>query len=383
MTSPDHMPKHPHIFLSAPHMSGRERELVAQAFDSNYIAPAGPMLKRFENDLVAVTGFEHIAALTSGTAALHLALRLLDIGANDTVWASTLTFIGGVGPILYQNATPIFFDVDQYGLIDFDLVELELKRANAANELPKAIILTDLYGLPCNIDRAREICAPYGIPIICDSAESLGSTIGSNPAGAGADFAVYSFNGNKIITTSGGGALGSNNSKHIAQAIKLSQQAKENVPHYEHKTVGYNYRLSNISAAIGVGQLEQLGNRVARKREIFETYKTELETHTGVTFLQEPPNTRSNRWLSVMFLDPEIHPGGPTRVLDALKRENIEARPVWKPMHLQPVFKSEKCIGGKAAENMFATGVCLPSGTAMTAVDQTRITTALTKALKQ
>ncbi len=358
--------KRPRIFLSAPHMSGREQELVNEAFASNYIAPVGPMLSRFESELANIIGFSNVAALASGTAAIHLALRLAYVQAGDRVWSSTLTFIGGVSPIIYQSATPVFFDVDPFSLIDLDLVEQELERANANNTLPKALILTDLYGHPCDVTRARKICERFDVTLICDSAESLGSSIAGQPAGAGADFATYSFNGNKIITTSGGGALASNNGQAIQNAVKLATQAKEPALHYEHEMIGYNYRLSNICAAIGVGQLEVLEKRVARKREIFNTYRSALKDLPGISFLEEPPGTKSNRWLSVIFLDPDKHENGPSRTIAALEAQNIEARPIWKPMHLQPVFKGAQYFGGERANTMFETGVCLPSGTAMT-----------------
>ncbi len=353
------------VFLSPPHMSGRERELVAEAFESNFIAPAGPLLNRFEADLSAYTGFAHTAALTSGTAAIHLALRIAGIGRGDTVWSSTLTFIGGVAPILYQDAEPVFFDVDDFGLFDLDLLEAELEKANAANALPKAIILTDLYGIPCDGARARALCDRYGIVLVSDAAEAMGSRRAGQHAGHPAHFAAYSFNGNKIITTSGGGALCSNDEAAIGRARNLSAQAREPVAHYEHITFGYNYRLSNVCAAIGVGQLEALDERVARKRDIADAYRQALGGLSGVSFLGEPGGTHCNHWLSVMLLDGAECRAGPAAVIAALEAENIEARLAWKPMHLQPVFRDAPYRGGKASERFFDRGVCLPSGTAM------------------
>ncbi len=353
------------VFLSPPHMSGRELELVNEAFASNFVAPAGPMLNRFEADLSAYTGFEHTAALTSGTAAIHLALRIAGVERGDTVWSSTLTFIGGVAPILYQSALPVFLDVDQFGLLDLDLLETELEKANRANTLPKAIILTDLYGIACDTRRARSLCDSYGIVLVSDAAEAMGSTRDGAHAGHPAHFAAFSFNGNKIITTSGGGALCSNDRAEIEKARNLSAQAREPVAHYEHTTTGYNYRLSNICAAIGVGQLEALDDRVARKREIATTYRQALSGLDGVSFLGEPEGTRCNNWLSVMLLDKALSRAGPADIIAALETENIEARPAWKPMHMQPVFRDALYFGGKVGEHFFDSGVCLPSGTAM------------------
>ncbi len=353
------------VFLSPPHMSGRELELVNEAFASNFVAPAGPMLNRFETELSAYTGFAHTAALTSGTAAIHLALRIAGVERGDTVWSSTLTFIGGVAPILYQSAVPVFLDVDEFGLLDLDLLETELEKADRENSLPKAIILTDLYGIACDTRRARALCDGYGIVLVSDAAEAMGSTRDGLHAGHPAHFAAFSFNGNKIITTSGGGALCSNDGAAIDKARNLSAQAREPVAHYEHTTTGYNYRLSNICAAIGVGQLEALNDRVARKREIAAAYSQALGGLEGVSFLGEPEGTRCNNWLSVMLLDTAVGRTAPAEIIAALEAENIEARPAWKPMHLQPVFRDARYFGGKASELFFERGVCLPSGTAM------------------
>jgi pyridoxal phosphate-dependent aminotransferase EpsN len=368
------------IWLSSPHMSGRERELVGEAFDSNFIAPLGPMVDRFESDLGRVTGFDHVAALSSGTAAMHLALRLSGIEAGDEVWGSSLTFIGGTAPVIYERAVPVFFDCDETTLIDLDLVEQELAAANTHGRLPKVLVVTDLYGNASDMRRARALCDRYGVTLIADSAESLGSTRFERPAGYGADFAVSSFNGNKIITTSGGGALASNNKAMIEKARFLATQARDPAPHYQHSTYGYNYRLSNICAAIGVGQLGVLADRVARRREIFARYSEALGTCAGVSFVPEPANGIANRWLTVIRLSQDARVT-PVQLMAALNADQIESRPVWKPMHMQPVFEAARMVAGAQCEALFAQGVCLPSGSNMTDADQDRVIAILKTAL--
>ncbi len=361
------------LFLSPPHQTGREAVLIAEALASNYVAPVGPMLDAFERELEARMEIAHCVALASGTAALHLALRILGVGAGDRVWAPTLTFMGGISPIIFQNAVPVFFDCDAHGVIDLDLVEAELGRAAAQGELPKALIVTDLYGIPVDMGRARAICDLHGVALVSDAAESLGSMQKGRPAGRLADFTILSFNGNKIITTSGGGALLSENEAHIRKARFLSTQAREPVPHYEHVEVGFNYRLSNICAAIGRAQLEALDERVARKQEIYAAYRRGLSQLPGMSFLEDPDGTASNRWLAVVFIDPDIAGVTAEMIRVALERHNIESRPLWKPMHLQPVFAGAQAVGGAVSEEMFRTGLCLPSGTAMTHDDQQRV----------
>lgn len=357
------------IFLSPPHIDGREQAYVAEAFASNYVAPLGPMLNAFEAELAAATGISHCLALSSGTAALHLALRLVEAGPGDEVWAPSMTFLGGISPVLFQGATPVFFDSDAHALIDLELVEAELK----AGRRPKALIVTDLYGMAVDMGRARRLADAYGFMLIADTAEGLGSTIHGAHAGKGADFVILSFNGNKIITTSGGGALLSEDGAAIKRARYLSEQAKQPLPYYEHTEVGYNYRLSNISAAIGRGQLERLSAKVARRRAIFDAYREGLGNLPGVSLLEEPEGCISNRWLTVVFLDPAITGITPEEMRLALEAENIESRPAWKPMHLQPLFKGVRMVGGAVAERLFARGLCLPSGTAMTEADIDRI----------
>ncbi len=369
------------LFLSPPHQTGREAILIGEALESNYVAPVGPMLDAFERELEARMQMSHCVALASGTAALHLALRILGVGAGDRVWAPTLTFMGGISPIIFQNAVPVFFDCDAHGVIDLDLVDAELVRAALRGELPKALIVTDLYGIPVDMARARALCDRHGVALVSDAAESLGSTLHGSPAGRLADFTILSFNGNKIITTSGGGALLSENEAHIRKARFLSTQAREPVPHYEHLEVGFNYRLSNICAAIGRAQLEALDARVSRKHEIYAAYRKGLSQLPGVSFLEDPPGTVSNRWLAVVFIDPEVAGVTAEDVRVALEQHNIESRPLWKPMHLQPVFEGAESMGGALSEQMFRQGLGLPSGTAMTEVDQQRVIGLVVKAV--
>ena len=361
------------LFLSPPHIDGREQAYVAEAFASNYVAPVGPMLNAFEAELSATTGIAHCLALSSGTAALHLALRLIDAGPGDAIWAPSMTFLGGISSVLFQGATPVFFDSDAHTLIDLDLVEAELK----AGGRPKALIVTDLYGMAVDMGRARALADAYGFALIADTAEGLGSTIHGRHAGKGADFVILSFNGNKIITTSGGGALLSENEAAIRRARYLSEQAKQPLPYYEHTEVGYNYRLSNISAAIGRGQLERLGAKLARRRAIFDAYREGLGNRAGVRFLEEPAGCVSNRWLTVLFLDLALTGTTPEAMRQALELHAIESRQAWKPMHMQPLFKGTRMIGGAVSERQFAEGLCLPSGTAMTAADIERVTGAV------
>lgn len=365
------------LFLSPPHMGGREQEFVRQAFESNYIAPLGPMVDAFEKEFAAYIGMPHCLALSSGTAATHLALRHLGIKPGDEVMASTLTFIGSVTPVLFEGATPVFIDCDESRWdMDPDLLELALDDAARRGKLPQAVIPTDLYGQPCDLPRIRAICDRRGIPVVCDSAESVGARYEGRHAGSDAWAAVFSFNGNKIMTTSGGGMLASSDKGMIEHARKLSQQARDPAPWYEHTEFGYNYRMSNILAAIGRGQLEVLEDRVRRHREIFEGYRQRLAGLPGLSFRPEPAGCRSNRWLTVALIDPEAFGIDTHAVREALEAENIEARPVWKPMHLQPVFQGRAFwkAGPKAvSERLFAQGLCLPSGTAMTDADLDRV----------
>ena len=312
---------------------------IKEAFDSNYIAPLGPMVDAFEREFSKKVGIAHAVAVSSGTAAMHLALRILGVAQGDEVIASTLTFIGGVTPILFQDAMPVFIDSDRTSWnMDPDMLADELEVCKKRGKLPKAVVPTDLYGSCADLDRIMEICAPYDIPVVTDSAESLGATYKDRHAGSGAKAAVFSFNGNKIITTSGGGMLASDDKVLIEQARFLSQQARDPAPHYEHSTFGYNYRMSNIVAAIGRGQLKVLDDRVEAKRKIFTYYQEKLGNIPGIEFMPEAPHGRANRWLTVMLITPEEFGADCEAVRLALEDKNIEARPIWKPMHMQAVF---------------------------------------------
>lgn len=362
------------IYLSPPHMSGEELHFIQEAFDSNYVAPIGPMVDAFEREFAEKVGIHHAVAVCSGTAAMHLALRILGVGPGDEVITSTLTFIGGATPIVFQGATPVFIDSDRISwCMDPELLGEKLEACKERGRLPKAVIPTDLYGQCADLDRILEICTPYDIPVIADSAEALGATYKGRSAGAGANAAVFSFNGNKIITTSGGGMLVSDDEAFIEKARFLSQQARDPAPHYEHSTIGYNYRISNILAAIGRVQLRVLDDRVEAKRRIFTYYKESLGDLPGIEFMSEASYGRSNRWLTVILITPEEFGADRQTVQLALDAENIEARPVWKPMHLQPVFKDCMCIGGEIAEDLFNRGLCLPSGSDMSREDLERV----------
>jgi len=363
-------------------MSGRELDYVHEAFDSNYVAPAGPQIEKFESEFSDATGIPHCAALSSGTAAIHLALRCLNVSAGDAIWASTLTFIGSIAPAIYQGAIPVFFDCDASWTLDPALLNDYLSRAVQQGNLPKAVIPTDIYGQPCDLDAITAICDRYDVPVICDSAEAVGARYKDRHAGDGAWAAAFSFNGNKIITTSGGGMLASHDGSLIARVRYLAQAARQPVIHYEHTEVGYNYRLSNISAAIGRGQLEVLSARVERRREIFELYKQFLKDVPGISFMPEASYGRSTRWLTIVLIDkPEL---GVDResVRLALERENIEARPVWKPMHMQPAFKDARCVGGAVSQHLFEQGLCLPSGTQMSDSDVSRVAAIIQRSAK-
>jgi len=445
------------IFLSPPHMSGEELDFVQQAFDSNYIAPLGPQVDAFEREFAEYVGIKHCVALSSGTAAMHLALRILGVGPGDDVIASTLTFIGSVTPVIFQGANLVFVDCDRTSWnMDPDLLKEALEDCKKRGKMPKAVVPTDLYGQCCDLPQIVSICNQYDIPVVCDSAEALGAVYYStnselgmlnselkeqehinqlkinnskfkiahhiaHHAGVGAKAAVFSFNGNKIITTSGGGMLASEDKEFIDYARNLSQQARKDFPHYEHTEIGYNYRMSNILAAIGRGQLKVLDERVKKKREIFDYYQKALGDLPGIEFMPEANYGRCNRWLTVILITPEEFGADREMVRLALDAENIEARPVWKPMHIQPVFdcgsgfrvqgleagendpqitqitringrkKAQNTqnniqnskfkiqnypatvVGGSVAEDLFDRGLCLPSGTAMTEGDLNRV----------
>ena len=361
------------IWLSPPHMGGRERELVKEAFDANWIAPVGPHISNFEQELSKLSQNFNIAALSSGTAAIHLALILAGVQKNDNVICSSFTFSASVNPIKYLGANPIFIDSDKESWnMCPELLTKAIKDGIKNNKKPKAIILVHLYGMPAKLDEIIAVANSFEIPLIEDAAEALGSKYKNQQLGTFADFGIYSFNGNKIITTSGGGALVCKNKKLIEKAKFLATQSRDEAPHYEHSEVGYNYRMSNVCAAIGVGQLEVLTERVTRKREIFNFYKNELSMIKEITFLEELEPSFSNYWLTTILLDKNSTIDREQLRLH-LEKDNIESRPLWKPMHLQPVFKDCKSYVNGVSEDLFNRGLCLPSGTAMTTEDLKRI----------
>ncbi len=368
------MSKQKRIFLSPPHMSGRERELVGEVFDSNFIAPAGPMIDRFEKAFCDLTGHRAAAALSSGTGALDIALRLLGVGQGDEVWVADLTFIGGASPIAYRGATPVFIDVSpDTWTLDTGLLAAALDKADKEGRLPKAVIPVDLYGQPCDLDEIVRLCDLYEVPVVVDAAEAMGTRYKDRHAGKGAKMAIYSFNGNKIITTSGGGMLASDDEELIARARYLSQQARQPVIHYEHTETGYNYRMPSLCAAVGVGQLDVLSQRVVRKRKIFNIYANAFGAVQGVTMMPEAEYGTSNRWLTVLTLDPSLISTQPGEICRLAELENIECRPVWMPMSRQPVFREARAIRSGTADGLFTSGLCLPSGTAMADDDIARV----------
>jgi dTDP-4-amino-4,6-dideoxygalactose transaminase len=362
------------IFLSPPDMSKAEREALLDAFESNWIAPLGPEVDAFERELAARAGVSDAAALSSGTGALHLALVLLEVAAGDAVWTSTLTFAATANAIRYVGATPSFIDSERESWnLDPALLADALREASSKNALPKAVIAVDLYGQCADYDRILASCREYGVPVIEDAAEALGATYGGKPAGSFGEMGVFSFNGNKIITTSGGGALVSEDAKLVERARYLASQARQPVLHYEHTEVGYNYRLSNLLAAVGRAQLARLDELVDRRRAVHGRYREALGPLDGVELLPEAPGRRSTRWLTCALLDESRLGVSSADVCRHLESHNIEARPVWKPMHLQPAFHECSVIGGAVAEELFARGICLPSGSSLDEQSQNRV----------
>lgn len=367
-------PDQSRIYLSPPHMGDRERQLLLDAFDSNWIAPLGPHVDAFERELAAEIGCGHAAALSSGTAALHLALVMLGVGAGDTVWCSTLTFAATANVIRYVGAEPVFVDAaPSTWTLDPDLFCEELDRAAQTGELPKAAIVVDLYGQCVDYDPISTACERHGVPLIADAAESLGASYRGKSAGTFGKMGALSFNGNKIITTSGGGMLVSDDETLIAKARFLATQARDPAPHYQHSHVGYNYRMSNLLAAVGRGQLSTLRERVESRRRINQRYRRELGSLPGVTFMPEADYGRANCWLTCLTVDASELGVDREAIRTHLEACNIEARPVWKPMHMQPVFAACRYLGGRVAEDLFERGLCLPSGSSLTAQDQARV----------
>lgn len=355
-------------------MGGAEQELVADAFATNWIAPLGPHVDAFEREFADIVGSPHAAALSSGTAAIHLALILAAVGRGDEVVVSSLTFSASVNPILYVGATPVFIDCDRASWnMDPALLAQALRDRARAGRLPKAVVVVHLYGQSADLDPIVEACREHGVTLIEDAAEALGASYRGRSPGTLGQTGIFSFNGNKVITTSGGGMLVSDDAALIAKARKLATQARDPAPHYEHSEIGYNYRLSNVLAAIGRGQLRVLADRVAARRRNFDFYARELGGLAGVEFMPEAPWGTHSRWLTCLTIDPAAFGTDREALRLAFEEENIEARPVWKPMHLQPVFASHDCVGGEVAADLFERGLCLPSGSNLETGDLERV----------
>lgn len=364
------------ILLASPHMSdeGYEQQFIKEAFDTNWIAPLGENVNKFEEEIANYVGVKTGAALSAGSAAIHLGLKALNVKQGDIVFCSSLTFSATCNPIIYQNATPVFID-SEYETWNMDPLALEKAFEKYPN--PKAVIVVHLYGTPAKMDEIIKICKKHNVPLIEDAAESLGSIYNGQQTGTFGEYGVFSFNGNKIITTSGGGMLVSNNEDGIKKVRFWATQSKEPVRHYEHKEIGYNYRMSNICAGIGRGQLKVLDKRIEKKTEIYNKYKNELEKVKEIKMQPIPKDTKPNHWLSVMTIDKDSKVK-PLNIMETLEKENIDSRPVWKPMHLQPVFKEYDFItakndGTSVSEDLFNRGVCLPSDTKMTEEEQERV----------
>ncbi len=364
------------IFLSAPHMGGNEQKYINEAIEANWIAPLGPNVDNFEKELASYTQTKHVAALSSGTAALHLALINLGVERDDEVLVASFTFSATVNPIVYQGAVPVFIDseADTWNM-DPELLEKAIKDSLARKKKPAAIIVVHLYGMPAKMDEIMQIAEKYDIPVIEDAAEALGSRFKNKPLGSIGEMGVLSFNGNKIITTSGGGALISNNEKHIAHSRFLATQARDNAPHYQHSHIGYNYRMSNIVAGIGRGQLEVIEKRIAQRREVNQWYRSFLNNFDGITFLDEPGSDFfSNFWLTTILVDKKKCKGVSREDIRLkLLEYNIETRPLWKPMHLQPVFEKYPAYMNGTCEHLFDLGLCLPSSSSLSEEQKNRI----------
>ena len=361
------------IFLASPHMSKEEYEkkYVKEAFDTNWVAPLGENVNKFEEELAEYVGAKHAAALSAGTAAIHMAMKALNVKQGDIVFVSSLTFSATVNPVIYENATPVFIDSEEE---TWNMDPIALEKAFEKYPNPKAVIVVHLYGTPAKLDEIVEICKKHNVPLVEDAAESLGATYKGKQTGTFGKYGIYSFNGNKIITTSGGGMLVSDDEEKIQKVRFWSTQARDKARHYQHSEIGYNYRMSNICAGIGRGQLKVLDDRIQKKTEIYNRYKEAFKDIAEIKMQPIPENTVPNHWLSAFVLD-ENSKVKPNEIMDALDRENIESRPVWKPMNLQPVFEKydfisvcneEESVGQKLFEN----GVCLPSDTKMTEEEQ-------------
>lgn len=356
------------IWLSSPHMGGDEIKFVQEAFDTNWVAPVGPHITAFEEELAHYNDIGYCAALSSGTAAIQLALIVLGVERDDEIICSTFTFAGSCNPIIYVGARPVFIDSDleTWNMNPVLLEEAIQDRIKKTGRKPKAIIVVHLYGMPARMNEIMNIANRYEIPVIEDAAEALGSTYNGKKLGTIGQIGVFSFNGNKIITTSGGGAIVSNNKDWISKMRFLATQARDPAPHYEHSAIGYNYRLSNVCAGIGRGQMKVLNTRIAQRRANFEYYKRTLSHHQQVGFVAEMQGMFSNRWLTTITIKDAGNENVTSQLREALERENIESRPVWKPMHLQPVFSDVTAFTNGVSEDLFRSGLCLPSGSNLT-----------------
>jgi pyridoxal phosphate-dependent aminotransferase EpsN len=364
-------------------MSGHERAFVAEAFESNWLSTVGPNVEGFEREIAERLGAGVSAlAVSSGTAALHLVLREIGVGTGDRVAVSSLTFAGSVWPILYLGAVPVFIDSEMTsGNVDPSLVEEYLRDAARDNSLPRALIAVHLYGQHADLDSLLESCRSHGVTLVEDSAESLGGSYRGRETGTSGEFAILSFNGNKIITTTAGGAVIAEDEAALARMRKWANQSREPAVEYLHREYGFNYRMSNVLAGIGRGQLRVLDDRVCRRRAVFDRYRDAFADLPGVAMQPEAPWGTHTRWLSVMHLDPDEVPASPRDVVGELEKENIEARPVWRPMHMQPIFADAKMIGGGTSQRLFETGICLPSSSSLTETDQLRVIDAVRGAL--
>ncbi|WP_416665984.1 DegT/DnrJ/EryC1/StrS family aminotransferase [Egbenema bharatensis] len=366
------------ILLSTPHMGDRELEFIQEAFTTNWIAPVGPHVDAFEQEFCQAVGAEHAAAVSSGTAALHLALRLIGVSPGDDVFCSTLTFVATANPIVYLGANPVFIDSDRTSWnMDPDLLEAALQQRDRQGKLPKAVVLVHLYGQSADLDPILQLCRHYDIPLVEDAAESLGATYKGRSPGTFGQVGIYSFNGNKIITTSGGGMLVSDDPALVSQARFLATQARDPAPHYQHSQIGYNYRLSNVLSGIGRGQLQVLNDRVAARRRNFEFYHQALGDLPGITFMPEADYGQSTRWLTCLTIQPDRFGCDREQVRLMLAEQQIESRPVWKPLHLQPIFANCESRGGEVAEALFKQGLCLPSGSNLQEADLHRVVQAI------
>jgi dTDP-4-amino-4,6-dideoxygalactose transaminase len=362
------------ILLSTPHMGDREYQFVTEAFETNWIAPIGPHVDGFEQEFCKTVGAGHAAAVSSGTAALHLALKLVGVGVGDEVFCSSLTFSASANPIAYLGAKPVFIDSDRLSWnMDPHLLEAALAQKAKLGKLPKAVILVHLYGQSADIDPILKACNHYGVAMIEDAAEALGATYKGRSPGTFGKIGIFSFNGNKIITTSGGGMLVSNDAALTTKARFWATQSRDPAPHYQHSEIGYNYRLSNVLAGIGRGQLLVLKDRVAARRRNCEVYEQALGHIPGIEFMPEAPWGNATRWLTCLTIDPVAFGADREQVRLALADAQIEARPVWKPLHLQPVFSEYECFGGEVSEDLFDRGLCLPSGSNLTDEDLNRV----------